>query len=775
MKIRLAQALATLCLLFITVFATAQNNASVRGVVYDKASGEPMPFTIVVLQGTTYGNQTDLNGLYSITRIPPGTYTLAVAALGYDSVKVPITLKANDITSQNIYLPKKENITGIVNVNAEETKKTTTTKVSVLSVGQAELNRIPTVGGQADVAQYMQVLPGVVSSGDQGGQLYIRGGAPVQNKTLLDGMIVYNPFHSIGFYSVFDADIIKNVDVYTGGFGAEYGGRISSIMDVTTRDGNKKRFAGKASINPFTAKLLLETPLKRAKEDGDGSSSLLLSGKTAYLNRTAPALYSYADTAGLPFSFTDIYGKLSFNGPNGSKLNLFGMNFADQVQYRSSSRLAWNNTGFGTNFILIPNNSNVIFEGNVAYSAYRINLDEEDQAPRFSGINGFNMGLGFKQFVGRNEFKYGLEIIGFRTDFNFTNAVGRLIAQNDNTTEGAAYFKTRILLGKGDNNWGVLEPSFRAHYYASLSEFSPEPRLSLKGNITKFLRIKAATGLYSQNLMAANSDRDVVNLFYGFLSSPQNLQKQFEGRDVNSALQRAQHAILGFEVDAGKYITINVEGYYINFSQLTNVNRNKIYEDNLEFASQPDVLKKDFIIERGNSRGVDLTVKVEKGRLYLWVVYSLMYTDRFDGVINYKPIFDRRHNLNVVASYNFGKSQLWQLDARWNYGSGFPFTQTQGFYNQVTFNQGINTDYTSAQGQLGTIFAPLNQGRLPQYHRFDLSLRKRFLFSENASLDAVASCTNVYNRDNIFYFDRVNYRRLNQLPILPTLGLSFSF
>jgi hypothetical protein len=773
MKLRVLALVAFL--LGVTVFAanaqTPSTTGTVRGFIYDKKTGEPAPFISVFLKGTTFGISSDINGLYSITNVPPGAYVLAAKGLDYDSTFVNITVKANSITAQNLYAEKKSVTLKGVDVVGDRQSDKTRPKISEISITPKEMNKIPTVGGQADLAQYMQVLPGVVSTGDQGGQLYIRGGSPVQNKTLLDGMIVYNPFHSIGFFSVFDADIIRNADVYTGGFGAEFGGRISSIMNITTRDGNKKHFSGKVSVNPFTSKILLETPLKRQSEDGSSSSSFVFSAKSAYLNKTAPIFYTYADSAGLPFSFNDLYGKFSINGANGSKVNLFGMYFTDGVNYKGGSNLRWSTAGGGSNFVLVPNNSQIIFEGNFAYSQYKISLTEKDQRPRSSAINGFNLGLGFKQFFKKSEIKYGLEVIGFATNFDFFNAVNRSIKQNDNTTEMAGYIKTRLVLG----DRVVLEPSFRAHYYASVGALSPEPRLSAKVNVADWFRIKIAGGLYSQNLMAANSDRDVVNLFYGFLSSPTSLPDEFDGKTVKNGLQRSSHAIMGFEFDAGKNIRINVEGYYIKFNQLTNINRNKIFDDTPEYASKPDYLKKDFVIENGSSRGLDFTLKYEKGRLYVWLVYSLMYTDRFDGLISYKPIFDRRHNVNAVVSYNFGKAQLWQADVRWNFGSGLPFTQTQGFFEKPPLNNGINSNYTNANGDLGIIYAGLNQGRLPYYHRLDVSLRRKFMFSERMTLDAVISCTNAYNRENIFYFDRVNYKRINQLPILPTLGLAFSF
>jgi hypothetical protein len=773
MKLRVLALVAFL--LGVTVFAanaqTPSTTGTVRGFIYDKKTGEPAPFVSVFLKGTTFGISSDINGLYSITNVPPGAYVLAAKGLDYDSAFVNITVKANSITSQNLYAEKKSVTLKGVDVVGDRQSDKTRPKISEISITPKEMNKIPTVGGQADLAQYMQVLPGVVSTGDQGGQLYIRGGSPVQNKTLLDGMIVYNPFHSIGFFSVFDADIIRNADVYTGGFGAEFGGRISSIMNITTRDGNKKHFSGKVSINPFTSKILLETPLKRQSEDGGSSSSFVFSAKSAYLNKTAPIFYTYADSAGLPFSFNDLYGKFSINGANGSKVNLFGMYFTDGVNYKGGSNLRWSTSGGGSNFVLVPNNSQIIFEGNFAYSQYKISLTEKDQKPRSSAINGFNLGLGFKQFFKKSEIKYGLDVIGFATNFDFYNAVNRSMKQNDNTTEMAGYIKTRLVLG----DRVVLEPSFRAHYYASVGALSPEPRLSAKVNVADWFRIKIAGGLYSQNLMAANSDRDVVNLFYGFLSSPTSLPDEFDGKTVKNGLQRSSHAIMGFEFDAGKNIRINVEGYYIKFNQLTNINRNKIFDDTPEYASKPDYLKKDFVIENGSSKGLDFTLKYEKGRLYVWLVYSLMYTDRFDGLMNYKPIFDRRHNVNAVVSYNFGKAQLWQADVRWNFGSGLPFTQTQGFFEKPPLNNGINSNYTNANGDLGIIYAQLNGGRLPYYHRLDVSLRRKFMFSERMTLDAVISCTNAYNRENIFYFDRINYKRINQLPILPTLGLAFSF
>jgi hypothetical protein len=657
--------------------------------------------------------------------------------------------------------------------------------MAVTRVEPKQIERMPAVGGEKDLAQYLQMIPGVIFTGDQGGQLYVRGGSPIMNKVMLDGMVLYNPFHSIGLFSVFDNDIIRNADIYTGGFNAEHGGRISSVMDITTRDGNKTRLAGKVAASTFAGKVLLEGPMKKQADPGSSSSSFLVNFRHSYLNETSKTLYSYVDSAGLPFTFTDAYGKLSFNGANGSKFNLFGFNFTDGVEYKGVSDLGWNNWGAGANFVLVPQGSAILIDGIFAVSNYRIEMTEADLPPRSSEIAGFNGGLNFKYFTGDNEARYGIELLGFRTNFQFYNSVGNPIVQEENTTEFAGYFNYRWNLGKapasaGYNHRFVLDPGIRIHYYASLSVANVEPRIGFKWNITDDLRFKAAAGRYSQNLVAANSDRDVVNLFYGFLSSPTDLPEYQElpdgsTREITDGLQRANHYLAGFEFDPTRDITVNIEGYLKDFRQVTNLNRNKIYEDTEQFADKPDELKKDFIVENGTSYGVDLAVKYEKGNAYFWAVYSLGFVERYDGNVEYNPIWDRRHNVNLLASYTFGKFDSWKTSARFNFGSGFPFTQTQGFIEGDPFYNNISTDYWTSNGELTTLYGQLNNGRLPDYARMDLSLTKTWKLDERRQIQADFSVTNVLDRQNIFYFDRVRYVRVDQLPILPSVGVSYSF
>jgi carboxypeptidase-like protein/TonB-dependent receptor-like protein len=766
-------------LLFFGISSVFSQTGIIRGFVYDKSNGEPMIFTSVYLEGTTYGIATDVNGYFNLSKVEPGNYSLLVSFVGYDTARMAVEVLPNRIQSKTIYMEESSIKLEEFTVSAERQEMKTDVYTSIVKITPKQLTKIPTIGSEPDLAQYLQVLPGVIFTGDQGGQLYIRGGSPIQNKVLLDGMIVYNPFHSIGLFSVFDADIIRNADIYTGGFGAEYGGRISSIMDITTRDGNKKRIAGKVSSSTFGSKLLIEGPLKKQDESGGGSSSFILSGKTSYLEQSSKLFYTYIDEDGLPFNFTDLYGKLSFNAGNGSKVNLFGFNFSDNVKYQQLSDLGWTSGGLGGNAIVVPAGSPVLIKANFAYSNYGIQIEEADQRPRKSDISGFNMGLNFIYFLGKDELDFGLEVLGFTTDFEYFNSVGKRLEQRENTSEFAMYGKYKATIGKL-----LFEPSLRFHYYAALSSPSLEPRLGLKYSITDWLRIKFAGGLYSQNLIAANSDRDVVNLFYGFLSGTQNLQEEFDGKEITHSLQKSRHAIGGLEIDLSNQLTLNVETYLKDFNQLTNINRNKIYDDSGDNYDKPDFLKKTFIIETGNAYGVDLLMKYDYKQVYLWFVYSLGFVNRSAEnrseageviVEEYHPHYDRRHNVNLLATYTFGKNLNWEASARWNLGSGFPFTQTQGFYELITFEDGVNTDYVSENGDLGIIYAKLNEGRLPYYHRLDVTVKRTFYVGDNSTIKATFSITNVYDRQNIFYFDRIHYERVNQLPFMPSLGLTWSF
>ncbi|MFM9951421.1 MAG: TonB-dependent receptor [Saprospiraceae bacterium] len=759
--------------------AVLAQNGTIRGNIYDQKTGEPIILGNVRLEGANNGTNTDENGFFSLGNVPAKTYKLIASYIGYDSVALTVNLKAGAIVYERIMLTESAIQLGTVNVSGRREQARADVQISKVTVTPKQIRSLPSTGGESDIAQYLPVLPGIIVSGDQGGQLYIRGGSPVQNKILLDGMTIYNPFHTIGFFSVFETETIRSVDVLTGGFNAEYGGRVSAVVDIKTREGNKKRLSGLVSASPFQAKALIEGPIRPFNEKTGSSASFLVTAKHSYLNESSKIFYPYAtdttffsfasgDTSladlgdfGLPYQYTDIYGKVSFLGGNGSKLNLFGFNFTDRFNFVGVADLNWTTTGLGSSFTLVPVNSSVVIDGSISFSNYDIALKEPDGGPRSSRISSYSAILNFNYFGDKSQINYGFEFNGFNTDLTFRNIFGATIQQQDFTTEVAGYFKYKYKLGNL-----IIEPGIRAQYYASQSAMSFEPRVGLKYNITDFLRFKAAGGFYSQNLISTVNELDVVNFFVGFLAGPEEtLFEPGTRTPTDTRLQKSTHAVAGVEVDLSKTLELNIEPYYKNFTQLISINRNK------RLGSDPD-----FVTETGNAYGVDFSMRYENKKTYLWLIYSLGYVTRDDGEQVYPTVFDRRHNINALGTYTFGKKNAWEASLRWNMGSGFPFTRTQGFYQDNTFEDLILTNVLTGNFGLGTLLsAERNDGRLSFYHRLDASVKRTFFFGEYAKLEVLASVTNVYNRENVFYVDRVSNNRVNQLPILPSLGMTFSF
>ncbi|MEP6646851.1 MAG: TonB-dependent receptor, partial [Saprospiraceae bacterium] len=225
----------------ITAGRTEAQNGTLRGHLYDQATGSAISFASVVLDGTDIRTVSDLDGFFNFPDIPAATYHITAMFISYDTLHDVVTVDPNQVKYLKLYLAEGSIELHEINVSASIEQRRNEVNFSKITLTPKQIKALPAVGGEADIAQYLQVLPGVISTGDQGGQIYIRGGSPVQTKVLLDGMTIYNPFHSIGFFSVFETEAIKSAEVLTGGFGAEYGGRISAIVDLKTREGDRSR------------------------------------------------------------------------------------------------------------------------------------------------------------------------------------------------------------------------------------------------------------------------------------------------------------------------------------------------------------------------------------------------------------------------------------------------------------------------------------------------------------------------------------------------------
>jgi len=244
-----------------------------------------------------------------------------------------------------------------------------------------------------------------------------------------------------------------------------------------------------------------------------------------------------------------------FSG-NGSKFNLYGFNFLDEVDYNNLTQLKWTTYGLGSNFVLVPGSAKMLIEGEIAYSNYNINERTETNILT-SQINGFNLNLDFTYFMTKeSEIRYGLQVSGYSTLLDVTNN-NTYFSQTDHSTDFAAYIDYNF-----SKNRFVFNPGFRFQNYTSLGENRFEPRLSIKYNLTEKVRFKVSGGTFSQNLISTNDDSDVVSLFTGFLSSTDNIPNTFQNNEINSLLQTATHYVLGLEYDLLNNLNINIEGYF---------------------------------------------------------------------------------------------------------------------------------------------------------------------------------------------------------------------
>lgn len=765
-------------LLFVPISIWGQNTGTIRGKVFDQANGEPIAFANVQLFPDDQYTTTDLEGLFSFADVPAGAYELVISYLGYDSLRVPLTLEVGVIKYQAIYLQAGVQTLTTVDVSGQRERARSDVTIANLQINPTAIRTTPSIGGQGDIVQYLSSLPGIVSSGDQGGQVYIRGGSPVQNKILLDGATIYNPFHSVGLFSVFETEALATSELYTAGFPAIYGGRTSAVLDLQTRPGNRRQLAGQLAVSPFQAKVLVEGPLLPLKTESGNSISFLLTAKQGLIDATSQGLYQYAiDTSffafadssdtqrsdlGLPYDWRDFYGKVTFSGRSGSQLDLFGFQFTDAFSVPGSAELEWTTTGGGTQFQLLPPNADLILNGSIAYSDYGIELRERDEAPRSSGIRAYSTQLDFIYFGTNSELRYGFRFEGFDTDFRFRNPIGITFSQEDFTSELAAFIQWKIDAGK----W-LLEPGFRMHFYTSQNTIRPEPRLAIKYRATRSVRLKAGAGLYSQNLIGTLSDLDVVNFFVGFLAGPEeSLFDPVTGLALANNLQLARHALGGLEIDLGKFVTLNAEVYYKDFNQLIQLDRNK-----------REVEAPDFQREQGRSYGGDISIQYSHATVQLRANYTYGRADRTDEEQRYPTSFDRRHQVNLLGTIQFGAQKRWEASLRWNFGSPFPFTQTQGFYQGIPIERNpVVFDVLTGNYDLEALLSEtINGGRLVPYHRLDGSITYRLDLSRSQSIRFNASVTNMYDRANVFYLDRTTSQRVDQLPILPTLGIEWKF
>jgi len=734
--------------------------------VTDAANGHPLSGTNVVIQhlddsSFQRGAATDRDGLYLIPRLPPGRYALRASFIGYAPFADTLSLRAGETRSVHIRLSPQEAALEEVVVESERQG------VADLTAGQqtiqpAEIERIPTPDVGGDLATYLSTLPSVVTTADRGGQLFIRGGEPSQNLVLLDGMTLYQPFHLLGFYSAFPSEIINHTDLYAGGFGAQYGGRLSSVIDVSARAGNKKNVAGGATLSPFMSSVHLEGPIV------PGRASFLASGRQSMLEQGIDRVLDQS----LPFVFGDAFAKIHAIPTSNSRVAVSALRTYDRgtlaptnSDAASTQQVRWRNWATGGRYLALPRLLPVVADVRLAFSGLHTEIGPPGAPERISRVQTTRIALD-ATFPGyRTTMKAGL----LGNFARFSNDLGGLY-QNVDTDEDKTLDHFALYFEPEFNITSRLRAraGLRLQFLQSRFEPFPTPRLRIVWEGEAY-QVSAAAGLYYQEMLGITDRRDAANVFTVWTHIPKQLEERPD--DVRlGRTPRALHGILGYEARLSSSVKISVEGYYKDLADLFVA----------EWTAFPRLTTRLQPAE-GRSFGGEVRLEARHGPFYGYVGYGYSNTvydsqqaalDLWYGTetLRFRPPHDRRHQLSALGSVEFAG---FGLSVRWQFGSGQPYSRVVGFdgFALIDEVEGV----VDVPGSRRVIYTRPFDGILPPYHRLDASIERSFALGANVELAAQASVVNAYNRPNIFYLDTFTLQRVDQLPITPSLGLALRY
>ena len=531
-------------------------SGTIRGFVTDAADGQPLPGVNVILTnaaGDLYGAASDTDGFYAISRVPVGSYLLRATYIGFDDFEQTIVVTSNDIQTVTIEMKVADTELGEVVVEgARETVGAANVTAGLQTVRPADISLVPAPDISADLVNYLTALPGVVSQGDRGGQLFIRGGEPTQNLVLLDGMQIFQPFHIVGFFSAFPSDIINTADVYAGGYGSRFGGRLSSVIDITARTGNKQRPVGAVTIAPFVSTIRLEGPIV------PGKVSFLASYRKSVIEQGAAKLIDQP----LPFSFDDAFAKIHANLGKSAQFSISGIRTTDSGRLGinpinedadgiTQDEVNWQNMAIGSRFIFLPATLPVFAEILISYSSLENDFGPPGDAERSTSASVFSFQTNVTHYVGNNNFNWGIFLSSSELDAQLGGLFQNVQFQKEYITEVGAYLEPEFKPISGLN----IQPGIRLQTFPSKSESFIEPRLRIVFN-TGIHRLSAAAGIYHQEITGLNDRRDAGDIFTAWTASPFGI------------IPEAKHVIAGYRIEPSRWLRISAEGFYKDLTNL---------------------------------------------------------------------------------------------------------------------------------------------------------------------------------------------------------------
>jgi hypothetical protein len=723
--------------------AWSQQRFTLSGTVKSKSTGETIIGASIRLVGNGAGTASNEYGFYSIT-LPPQTYRFEVSAIGKRTDTFSIVLDRN--VKFNILLTDESKDLDEVVVRAvpRAGRAIGGTQMGAERLSTREIRNIPVLLGEKDVLKTIQLLPGIKAAGEGNSGFFVRGGSADQNQILLDEANVYNASHLLGFFSTFNSDAIKDVTVYKGGMPAQYGGRLSSVLDIKMNDGNNQDYSVSGGIGLISAKMNLEGPIQKDR------SSFLLTGRRTYADlflRASPdttinrsKLYFYDLNAKMNYELGDrdrIYLSGYFGKDKLGFGDQFGINWGN-----STGTLRWNhvfNTRLFLNTALIYSNYNYEMSIRTGSNDFTI----------FSQIRDWNLKQDYQFNAGpRNNIRFGWSTT-FHTvrpgeiTASETSSVNSRIQQKRYSVENALYasdtwkasqrlsitYGLRLsafsVLGKGDfytlnNNGEIIDTVSYDRGQVVKTYWNPEPRLALGYQFNQSSSIKASYVRNVQNMhLLSNSTSSTPT--DKWISSSNIIKPEI-----------ADQVSLGYYRNlAGNRYELTVETYY------------KSMQNQIDYRDGADVFTNDapetqLLYGKGRAYGIEWLLRKKAGRLTGWVSYTLAKTERkINGINNnewYNARQDRTHDIAVVGIYQLNKK--WTVSANWVYYTG----------DAVTFPNGKYT----VGGQTIYYYTNRNGYRMPSYHRLDLGATVQLKQKKKWSSEIAFSLYNAYGRENAY-------------------------
>jgi hypothetical protein len=770
-------------------FAQSSSKYTISGYVSEKGSKENLPGVNIYIPKLKSGTSTNTYGFYSIT-LPSDTVELLISYVGFQTKYLKFYLGA---TTQLDLELENSSLKEVVVTDTKVEHISDEVQMSKIELPIEQIKNMPALLGEKDVMKAIQLLPGVQKGSEGSSGIYVRGGGPDQNLIILDDATVYNATHLFGFFSLFNGDALKSVELTKGGFPARYGGRLSSVIDMQMKDGNKEKIKGEAGIGLLSSRLTLEGPIKKNK------ASFLFSARRTYIDVLArPFLKSPDGTVG--YYFYDLNAKLNYVIDYKNKLYLSGYFGKDkfyardskaniQKGYNTSAGIDWGNAT-GTlrwNHLI---NEKLFSNVSLIFTNFLFNIGYKDITPAsttslryFSGIRDYTLKSDFDYYPNsRHTIKMGINatyhffrpnaIIIKATDPNASDF--NLNAQTKiNTYETAIYAEDDFKISdKWRANGGLRLSNFNVR---SKSYFNPEPRISLKYVLQKDLSIKASYATMNQYIhLLSNSG----------IGLPSDLWVPATDR---IRPQQSQQVALGFAKDLKikeADFQISLEGYYKK-------SRNVIgYKEGASFLSASSVdldglyrFSYEDIVTSGKaeSYGTELFLQKKSGKFTGWIGYTLSWTWlRFEDLNfgkRFPARYDRRHDISVVGTYKFNDHIT--LSAVWVYGTGNAISLPTSTYtiSPDPIHNGSNPYYYQAQD-----FGEKNSFRMSAYHRLDLAIqfhKQRTHYERVFELGVY----NAYNRKNAFYYDtrydtatgQTKLIQISLFPIIPSVTWTYKF